>query len=87
LAALGVAAVFPMPLCSLTEEHSGFDRWTEPYHSPLIARFARHFGRPRFTLKIDTDGRGIEEATNEALEKELKRKSRRDTLGAPHESA
>ncbi len=65
LAALGVAAVFPMPLCSLTEERSGFGRWTEPYRSPLIARFARHFGRPRFSLEIDTDGWEIEEATVE----------------------
>lgn len=65
LAALGAAAVFPMPLCSLTEERCGFGHWIEPYCSPLIARFARYFGRPRFTLKIDTAGQGIEEVTVE----------------------
>jgi hypothetical protein len=65
LAALGVPVVFPSPLCSLTEEHAGFGCQAEPYHSPLVACFARHFGRPRFTLKIDADGRVIEEAVVE----------------------
>ncbi len=49
----GVAAVFPKPLCSLTETTSGAGQWIKAYTSPEISAFARLFGRPSF--RIDTD--------------------------------
>ena len=58
---MGVAAIFPLPFCSLTQEHSGFGRWDEPYRKSPVTCFARHFGRPSFTLKTDGDGQRIEE--------------------------
>lgn len=61
MAVLGAEAIFPMPFCSLTEESFGFGQRAKPYHNWLIARFARHFGRPCFTLKIDTSGGVVED--------------------------
>lgn len=53
---MGVACVTPMPFCSLTETRSGAYRHTEPYDHPLIAEFARHFGRPQFSVEVDRPG-------------------------------
>ena len=56
---IGVASVFPKPLCSLTEIHYNVRRYREAYDHPLIREFARYFGQPDFTLTIDPDSRAI----------------------------
>jgi hypothetical protein len=44
-----VACVTPKPFCSLTETHYDVTRREKiAYQDPLIAEFARHFGRPSF---------------------------------------
>jgi hypothetical protein len=51
---MGVACVTPKPLCSLTD--TGYQlgrRRRETYDDPLIAEFARHFGRPELRLEVD----------------------------------
>jgi hypothetical protein len=57
---MGVACVTPKPLCSLTEGRYGVARgkWIE-YDDPLIAEFARYFGRPELTLTVDQSTRTI----------------------------
>jgi hypothetical protein len=55
----GIAAVFPKPLCSLTEKTSGAGRWVKTYSSPEIAEFARLFGRPSFQIDCDRETRKI----------------------------
>lgn len=50
-----VAAVFPKPLCSLTEESSGLREGKVTYQSPLISEFARHFGLPSFEITCDRE--------------------------------
>jgi hypothetical protein len=47
LSKAGIAAVFPKPLCSLTEEA------LKDRPSPEIAEFARVFGRPSFQITCD----------------------------------
>lgn len=59
---IGVVAVFPKPLCSLTETHYNVGRHRVEYHNDLIAEFARFFGRPRFTLTVDPVNKLIVEA-------------------------
>jgi len=50
LGAMGVAVVFPRPLCSLEED--GYNRAPvrAEYDDATIREFARHFGRPRFGI-------------------------------------
>lgn len=48
-----VPAVFPKPLCSLTEESSGLRGMKTAYQSPLISEFARHFGMPLFEISCE----------------------------------
>lgn len=50
LASIGVTAVFPMPFCSLTESTCNAYRRVQNYDAPLVAEFARHFGRPAFAI-------------------------------------
>ena len=60
LEGMGVACVTPKPLCSLTETHYSVDRRTRvAYDSPLIAAFARHFGRPNLRITVDPQTRRI----------------------------
>jgi hypothetical protein len=60
LADMGVACVTPKPLCSLTErDYLQARRQRVPYDDPLIAEFARYFGRPDLRLEIDPDTRTI----------------------------
>jgi hypothetical protein len=59
---IGVSAVFPKPLCSLTETHYNVGRHRVEYHSDLIAEFARHFGRPRFVITVDAETKTIVDA-------------------------
>jgi hypothetical protein len=60
LAGMGVAAVFPKPFCSLTENSYGFRRAAQPYRDELIAEFARHFGRPKLKIRVNPETRLIE---------------------------
>ena len=51
---MNVACATPKPLCSLTET----DYWVTrrqriEHHSPLIAEFARYFGKPEFSIQVD----------------------------------
>lgn len=63
LSAMDVACATPKPLCSLTEHSYGVTRHeTAEYHSPLIAEFARYFGKPELTLEIDPETRTITSA-------------------------
>ncbi|TFH36182.1 MAG: hypothetical protein E4G99_05530, partial [Anaerolineales bacterium] len=48
---MGIAAVFPKPFCSLTESSYNRTPLVVHYENELIARFARHFGKPE--IKID----------------------------------
>jgi hypothetical protein len=59
LADIGVACVTPKPLCSLTETHYNVRRHRIEYDDPLIAEFARYFGRPEFRITVDPDARTI----------------------------
>jgi hypothetical protein len=59
LADIGVACVTPKPLCSLTETHYNVRRHRIEYDDPLIAEFARYFGRPEFCITVDPDARTI----------------------------
>jgi len=53
---MGVACATPKPLCSLTETEYGVTRHEmASYDSPLIAEFARYFGKPELDLEIDPE--------------------------------
>lgn len=57
---MNVACATPKPLCSLTEK----DYWVTrrqrlEHHSPLIAEFARYFGKPELSITVDPDSRMI----------------------------
>jgi hypothetical protein len=55
----GVASAFPKPFCSLTETTFNALRKKRTYDDPLIAEFARYFGRPRFEIACDPATRQI----------------------------
>ncbi|MFQ6058166.1 MAG: DUF166 domain-containing protein [Anaerolineae bacterium] len=59
LEAMGVAAVFPKPFCSLTEASYNVRRHRVAYNDPLIAQFARHFGQPELRISVDPQSRTI----------------------------
>jgi len=61
LADVGVTCVTPKPLCSLTETHFNLRRHRIEYDDPLIAQFARHFGRPELRITVDHKTRTITE--------------------------
>jgi hypothetical protein len=61
LAEMDVACVTPKPLCTLTETDYNTKRHRIEYDDALIAEFARHFGRPRFRIAVDTESRDIAE--------------------------
>ncbi len=57
---MDVACATPKPLCSLTET----DYWVTrrqrlEHHSPIIADFAHHFGKPEFSILVDPESRKI----------------------------
>ena len=56
---IDVNCVTPMPFCSLTETHYNALRLKESYDDPLIAEFARHFGRPAFDVQVDKESKEI----------------------------
>jgi hypothetical protein len=59
LAEMGVACVTPKPFCSLTETHYNVRRHRIEYDAPLIAEFARWFGRPEFRISVGDRARTI----------------------------
>ncbi len=59
LAGIGVSAVFPKPFCSLTQNTLHAYRKETAYENPLIAEFARYFGRPELMLEIDDETKTI----------------------------
>jgi hypothetical protein len=61
LADIGATCVTPKPLCSLTETHYNLRRHKVEYDDPLIAEFARIFGRPEVRITMDPETRTIEE--------------------------
>jgi hypothetical protein len=62
---IGVRAVFPRPLCSLTESSYNLRRQRVEYEDKHISEFARHFGRPRFVISVDESQGVIAEAKAE----------------------
>ncbi len=50
---IGVTSVFPKPFCSLTENSYSIRGQRVEYHDPLIAEFARYFGKPRVSVTVD----------------------------------
>ena len=57
---IGVDCVTPKPLCGLTETHYDVARRKKiAYDNPLVAEFARYFGRPELHLTIDPETREI----------------------------
>jgi hypothetical protein len=57
---MNVACATPKPLCSLSET----DYWVTrrqriDHNSPLIAEFARFFGKPEFSIQVDPLGKTI----------------------------
>lgn len=59
LAAQGVPAAFPMPFCTLTESQYNAWRRQVAYDIPLVAEFARYFGRAVLGIKVDAQTRTI----------------------------
>jgi len=60
LARINVTCVTPKPLCSLTESDYGITRRDRiSYDDPLIAEFARRFGKPEIVVQVDPDTRTI----------------------------
>ena len=58
LAQMQVACVTPKPLCSLTETTYDLARRTRIYFdNPLIAEFARYFGKPELKIAVDPETR------------------------------
>ncbi len=57
---MDVACATPKPLCSLTETDYGVTRRERLKHnSPLIAEFARYFGKPEFSITVNPKSRTI----------------------------
>lgn len=57
---MDVACATPKPLCSLTETDYWITRRQRmEHHSPLIAEFARYFGKPQFSAVVDPQTRTI----------------------------
>jgi hypothetical protein len=57
---MDVACATPKPLCSLTQTDYWVTRRQKlEHHSPLIAEFARHFGKPELEIVVDPDSRLI----------------------------
>ncbi len=64
LSDMGVACATPKPLCTLTETRYSLGRRQHVEHgSPLIAEFARFFGRPELEIEVDPHSRTITSAS------------------------
>ncbi|MBN1955596.1 MAG: hypothetical protein JW900_11175 [Anaerolineae bacterium] len=55
LGRMGIAAAFPRPFCSLTEDGYNLRHQRVAYANPWISEFARHFGRPVFRVSCQDD--------------------------------
>jgi hypothetical protein len=55
LSEIGVTAVFPKPLCSLTRKTYNVGPKISTYFDGPIAEFAHYFGRPMFRIQVDTE--------------------------------
>ena len=88
LADMGVACVTPKPLCSLTGTNYNVKRHQVEYDNPLIAEFARYFGRPDFRISVDPESRDIAdiEVARDAV-CGCARYVARELLGVPAEDA
>jgi hypothetical protein len=59
---INVSVVTPKPLCSLTENRYSVTRRQHiKYDDPLIAEFARYFGRPTMRITVDPKTRFVAE--------------------------
>ncbi len=56
---VGVTSVFPKPFCSLTENSYSVRGQRVEYTDPLIAEFARYFGKPRVRVSVDPTSKTI----------------------------
>jgi len=57
---MDVACATPKPLCSLTENHYTITRREKiEYDDTTIAEFARHFGKPEFSITVDPKTRTL----------------------------
>jgi hypothetical protein len=56
---IGVVSVFPKPFCSLTETSYSLRGQRVEYDDPLIAEFARYFGKPRIQVTVDAESKTI----------------------------
>jgi hypothetical protein len=50
---IGVTAIFPKPLCSLTRKTYNQAPRIQTYFDSLIGEFAHYFGRPMFQIQVD----------------------------------
>jgi len=55
LSDIGVTAVFPKPLCSLTRKTYNVGPKISTYFDGPIAEFVHYFGRPMFRIQVDPD--------------------------------
>jgi hypothetical protein len=55
---IGVTAVFPKPVCSLTRKTYNLGPRITAYFDGAIADFAHYFGKPMFRIQVDAD-RGV----------------------------
>ena len=55
LSDIGVTAVFPKPLCSLTRKTYNVGPKISTYFDGPIAEFVHYFGRPMFRIDVDTE--------------------------------
>lgn len=55
LSDIGVTAIFPKPLCSLTRKTYNQAPRINTYFDGLIGEFAHYFGRPMFQVEVDQD--------------------------------
>ena len=61
LAELGVPLVCPKPFCTLTEHTVNAHRRLAEYDVPLVAKFARHFGKPVLDVIVDEASKTVGE--------------------------
>jgi hypothetical protein len=58
---VGVTAVFPKPLCSLTRKTYNIGPNISTYFDGPIAEFVHYFGRPMFRIQVDQDKNVVQE--------------------------
>ncbi|MBP7960862.1 MAG: hypothetical protein KBG20_01880 [Caldilineaceae bacterium] len=59
LAELGVPLVCPKPFCTLTENTINAHRRLVEYDVPLVAQFARYFGKPVLDVIVDEESKCV----------------------------